>query len=179
MEGNIHRGVTFRQGTDQYDIIIKYAKQNDTITVPADKTIEDLKHLQISGNSGNIMEMEELADIVFAYGQGSIHRENQEKKIIVTYSFNSEITASKDLLEGARSEIDNIVGSLALPAGVALEVVHEENQLKDFYYLIAIAFLLIYMILAAVFESLATPVVLMFSIPLARTWIAYSTDTYK
>jgi multidrug efflux pump subunit AcrB/ABC-type multidrug transport system ATPase subunit len=159
--------VKFRQGTDQYDIMIKYDKENDTVKVPADKTIDDLKHLQVSGNNSNIMEMEELADIIFAYGQGSIHRENQEKKITVTYSFNTEINNSKDLLESARGEIDNIVGSLTIPSGVALEVIHEENQFKDLYYLIAIAFILIFMILAAVFESMATPVVLMFSIPLA------------
>ena len=54
-----------------------------------------------------------------------------------------------------------------IPSGIAIEVIHEEDQLKDFYYLIAIAFLLIFMILAAVFESLSTPIVLMLSIPLA------------
>ena len=98
---------------------------------------------------------------------GNIHRENQEKRITVTYNFNAEIKNSKDLLEGARQEIESIVSGLNIPPGIAVEVVHEENQLKDFYYLIGIAFLLIFMILAAVFESLATPVVLMFSIPLA------------
>ena len=98
---------------------------------------------------------------------GNIHRENQEKRITVTYNFKEEIKNSKDLLEGARTEIESIVAGLNIPSGIAVEVVHEENQFKDFYYLIGIAFLLIYMILAAVFESLATPVVLMFSIPLA------------
>ena len=98
---------------------------------------------------------------------GSIHRENQEKRITVTYDFNEEIKNSKDLLEGARTEIESIVAGLNIPPGIAVEVVHEENQWKDLYYIIGIAFLLIYMILASVFESLATPVVLMFSIPLA------------
>ena len=65
------------------------------------------------------------------------------------------------------AEIESIVAGLNIPSGIAVEVVHEENQLKEFYYLIGIAFLLIFMILAAVFESLAIPVVLMFSIPLA------------
>ncbi len=98
---------------------------------------------------------------------GNIHRENQEKRVTVTYNFNDEIKNSKDLLEGARQDIESIVAGLNIPPGIAVEVVHEENQLKDFYYLIGVAFLLIFMILAAVFESLATPVVLMFSIPLA------------
>jgi len=103
----------------------------------------------------------------FSYGMGNIHRENQEKSITVTYRFNDEINSSKALLEGARDEIDNLIAGMNIPSGIAIEVIHEEDQLKDFYYLIGIAFLLIFMILAAVFESLSTPIVLMLSIPLA------------
>ena len=160
-------GAIFKQGTENYDIMIKYAQEDSLTNENTDKTIEDLKHLEVSGTSGSIMEMEELASIVFSSGMGNIHRENQEKRVTVTYNFNEEIKDSKDLLEGARMEIESVVAGLNIPSGIAVEVVHEEDQLKDFYYLIGIAFLLIYMILASVFESLATPVVLMFSIPLA------------
>ena len=160
-------GTTFKQGTDNYDIMIKYADEPGVVKEKRDKTIDDLKHLDITGNNGSVMEMEELSRIVFSSGLGSIHRENQEKRITVTYNFNEEIKNSKDLLEGARKEIESIVAGLNIPSGIAVEVVHEENQWKDLYYIIGVAFLLIYMILAAVFESLATPVVLMFSIPLA------------
>ena len=157
-------GVKFKQGEDEYDIIIKYdrAEEEDDY-----KNIDDLKKLQISGTGGNIVEMEEVADIVFAYGMGSIHRENQEKSITVTYRFNDEINDSKVLLESAREEIDNLISGMNIPSGLAIEVIHEEDQFIDFYYLIGIAFLLIFMILAAVFESLSTPIVLMLSIPLA------------
>ncbi|HOW39574.1 MAG TPA: efflux RND transporter permease subunit [Bacteroidales bacterium] len=159
-------GVKFRQGTESYDIIIKYS--GDTLKqAEKEKTIDDLRQLEVSGNNGMLIEMEELADIVFSSGSGNIHRENQEKRITLTYSFNEEIKDNKDLLEGARSEVESIVAGMAIPPGIAVELVYEDNQLQDFYYLIGIAFLLIYMILAAVFESLVTPVVLMFSIPLA------------
>ncbi|TAL65986.1 MAG: ATP-binding cassette domain-containing protein [Bacteroidetes bacterium] len=160
-------GATFKQGTESYDIMIKYADEAGAVKVNKDKTIDDLKHLEVSGSNGSVMEMEELSNIVFSSGMGNIHRENQEKRVTVTYNFNDDIKNSKDLLEGARQEIESIVAGLNIPSGIAVEVVHEENQLKDFYYLIGVAFLLIFMILAAVFESLATPVVLMFSIPLA------------
>lgn len=113
------------------------------------------------------MEMEELSRIVFSYGMGNIHRENQEKRITVSYNFTGDVRNSKDLLAGARSEIESIVSKLNIPPGIAVEVIHEENQLKDFYNLIGIAFILIFMILAAVFESLSIPFVLLFSIPLA------------
>ena len=160
-------GATFKQGTDSYDIMIKYADEAGVSKQTKDKTIDDLKRLEVNGSNGSVMEMEELSRIVFSSGMGNIHRENQEKKITVTYDFNDEIKNSKDLLEGARQEIESIVGGLNIPTGIAVEVIHEENQWKDLYYIIGIAFLLIYMILASVFESLATPVVLMFSIPLA------------
>ena len=160
-------GATFKQGTESYDIMIKYADEAGEIKENKDKTIDDLKHLEVNGSNGSVMEMEELSNIVFSSGMGNIHRENQEKRITVTYNFNEEIKNSKDLLEGARQEIESIVAGLNIPPGIAVEVVHEEDQMKDFYYLIGVAFLLIFMILAAVFESLATPVVLMFSIPLA------------
>jgi multidrug efflux pump subunit AcrB/ABC-type multidrug transport system ATPase subunit len=160
-------GATFKQGTESYDITLKYADESGQIKANTDKTIDDLKHLEVTGINSNIMEMQELSNIVFSSGMGNIHRENQEKKITVTYSFNSDITTSKDLLEGARADIESIVSSINIPSGIAVEVVHEEDPLKDFYYLIGMAFILIYMILASVFESLATPIVLMFSIPLA------------
>ncbi len=160
-------GATFKQGTENYDIMIKYAVQDSLTNENRDKTIDDLKHLEVNAANGAVMEMEELSGIVFSSGMGNIHRENQEKRVTVTYNFTEEIKNSKDLLEGARAEIESIVAGLNIPSGIAVEIVHEEDQLKDFYYLIGVAFLLIFMILAAVFESLATPVVLMFSIPLA------------
>lgn len=158
-------GVKFKQGEEEYDIIIKYDRPEEE--EEEYKNIDDLKRLQISGASGNIVEMEEIAAIVFSYGMGNIHRENQEKSITITYRFNNEITSSRTLLESAREEIDQLIAGMNIPSGIAIEVIHEEDQLKDFYYLIGIAFLLIFMILAAVFESLSTPVVLMLSIPLA------------
>jgi len=159
-------GAIFRQGTESYDIIIKYSGE-DNQTAYVDKTIDDLRHLEVSNAGGAIMEMEELADIIFAWGSGNIHRENQEKRVTVTYYFNDEIRSDKDLLETAREEVESIVAALNIPPGIGVEVIHEEDQFKDFYILIGIAFILIYMILAAVFESLAIPFVLLFSIPLA------------
>lgn len=60
-----------------------------------------------------------------------------------------------------------MVSSYNLPSGVAVEVFHEEDMFADFKFLLLAAFILIFMILASVFESLTTPFVLLFSIPLA------------
>jgi multidrug efflux pump subunit AcrB len=80
-------GAKFKQGTESYDIIIKYAEE-DTLADRNDfKTVDDLKHLEVRSAAGAVMEMEELANVIFSYGMGNIHRENQEKRITLTYSF--------------------------------------------------------------------------------------------
>ncbi len=156
-------GVSFKEGTEEYDVILKY----DIPEEERYRTMDELRSMTIPSADGGSHEMLNLADVYFAFGLASINRVNQEKQIQVTYRFDNETNDSKTLLESARTEVDNMISSLKVPSGIALEVIHEEDQFKDFYFLIAAAFILIYMILGAVFESFLTPVVLMFSIPLA------------
>ncbi len=163
----------FKQGTDEYDIVIKKSDQSD-------KKIDDLKTLPVQGQSGSIVELRNLGDIVYSHGMPSINRVNQEKQIEVTYQFNADINSSKEVLEAARAEVDRIVSDLVVPPGIAIEVVHEENDYSEFKFMTAVAFILIYMILASVFESFATPVVMMFTIPLAAIgsfWLLIFTGT--
>ena len=74
---------------------------------------------------------------------------------------------SKTLLEFARSEIEDVIAKANIPSGVAVELVQEDSGLGEFKYMFLIALILVYMILAAIFESFVTPFVLLFSIPLA------------
>ena len=161
-------GVNFKQGTEEYEIVIKQKlPEGETEEEDADKSMDDLKRLQVSNTEGATYDLQDVADLVYADGMSRITRVNQEKEIELTYRFVQEAEQSKDLLEAYRLEIDDIVSSYKLPSGVAVEVVHEEDQYSEFYFLIAAAFILILMILASVFESLSTPFVLMFSVPLA------------
>lgn len=158
-------GVVFKEGTEEYDILIKY----DKVIVDKNKTrtMADLQEMDVPSTDGSRHRLTDLAKVYFAFGMGTINRLNQEKQIQLTYRFDAETNGSKALLETARADVDNLVASMKIPAGVAVEVQHEVNQFKDFYFLIGAAFVLIFMIMAAVFESFSTPFVLLLSIPLA------------
>ncbi len=160
-------GVNFKQGTEEYEIVIKQKLPEGVDEKETEKNVDDLKQLKINSTAGGSYELQDIADIVYARGTSSITRVNQEKQIELTYRFVDEAEQSKDLLEAYRLEIDDIVSAYKLPPGIAVEVIHEEDQYQEFYFLIGIAFVLIFMILASVFESVVTPFVLMFSIPLA------------
>ncbi len=160
-QGETSSGVQFKQGAVEYDIVIR-SDESDR-----ERSFEDLEQLRIPGSSGDEFELGSLSRIVYASGLSQITRLNQENRIEVNYSFREEIVDSKSLLEAARQEVDNLVASIQIPSGVAVEVLHEENQFEDFYFLIGAAFILIFMILAATFESLVSPLIILFSIPLA------------
>ncbi|MFA5816292.1 MAG: efflux RND transporter permease subunit [Bacteroidales bacterium] len=161
----VSTGVKFKEGTEEYDILIKY----DKVIVDKNKTrtMADLQSMDVPSSDGSRHRLTDLAKVYFAFGMGTINRLNQEKQIQLTYRFDAETNGSKPLLEAARADVDNLIASMKVPAGVAVEVQHEANEFQDFYFLIGAAFVLIFMIMAAVFESFSTPFVLLLSIPLA------------
>ena len=123
--------------------------------------------MQVTNQNSSITDLRSFSKINLTRGQGNINRVNQDKEITVNYRFNSDVNESKDILQAARTEIDELVQNTDIPSGLAIEVVHEENETREFTFLILAAFIIIYMILASVFESLTAPIVLMFAIPLA------------
>lgn len=156
-------GGIFKYNNEEYDITIK----TDTVSDEESKSVEDLEKLEITSETDAVFDLSEISDIYYSSGMGRITRVNQDKQIEITYRFTEDIQNSKELTEAGREEIEELVSFINVPAGVAVEVGQEESELKEFYFLIGAAFILIYMILAAVFESLTTPFVVMFSIPLA------------
>ncbi|MFT5641658.1 MAG: multidrug efflux pump subunit AcrB/ABC-type multidrug transport system ATPase subunit [Cyclobacteriaceae bacterium] len=156
-------GVKFKHGTDEYDIIIKTLGE----TTKETRDAKDLRQLRVKGNQGAEFELQNISNLNFTDGLSSIKRTNQEKQLEVEYQFIDEVNDDKDLLTAARVEIDELVERLNLPSGIALEVVHEENPLGEFGFLFLMASILIFMILASVFESFTMPIVMMFSIPMA------------
>ncbi|TFH00395.1 MAG: ATP-binding cassette domain-containing protein, partial [Calditrichales bacterium] len=153
-------GATFKQDNQDYEILIR----NENLE---EQTADDLKMLPVRSQEGQHFTIEEISRLVFTEGGGGINRVNQEKQIVVSYSFLDEVAESATFLEAARGEVEQLISSLQIPSGIAIERQQAEDDLSDFYFLIGVAFLLIYMILAAVFESLITPFVIMFTIPLA------------
>ncbi len=156
-------GVKFKQGTEEYDILIKTIGFNDQ----KERNIKDLRALPIRGTQGSQFELQDISKFNFAEGLSTIKRTNQEKQLELVYQFIDEVNDEKDLLEAARLEVDELVEGMTLPSGIALEIIHEESDLGEFGFLLLMAFILIYMILSSVFESFSVPIVMMFSIPMA------------
>ncbi|MDH4271106.1 MAG: efflux RND transporter permease subunit, partial [Candidatus Aminicenantes bacterium] len=152
--------IKFKAGNDEVDIILKSGSKKE-------KKIEDLRQLQFPSAAGGLVPLQQISRLVYSTGFSNINRVNQEKQVQVAYRFNSDIEQSKSLLEEARATVEDIVSSITPPPGVMIEVVRDESDMSEFYFLIALSVLLIYMILASTFEAFRAPLVMMFTLPLA------------
>ncbi len=156
-------GSRFVSGGEEYEITIRTQNRVDQ---PA-KEMRDLRNMPVTSTTGASHKLSDIGSVLYSSGESTITRTNQEKRIQVTYTFIDEVLKSKSLLEASRLEIDQIVSGVNIPSGIAVEVIHDEGLFDDFYFFIFAAIVLIFMILAAVFESLYLPIVIMFAIPLA------------
>ncbi len=154
-----------KQGDEEYDIIIR--EDNNLQDKNQDKNIQDLKNLQIADEKQGMHSLDEISSIFYSEGQPNIHRKNQEKQIVITYSFVSGASKSKDVLESYRHEVDVLAAKNRNISGIAVEVEHEKSLTEPFIFLILASILIIFMIMASVFESFLSPLVMMFTIPLA------------
>ncbi|MHC1703141.1 MAG: efflux RND transporter permease subunit [Tenuifilaceae bacterium] len=163
--GEISTGVRFKQLNEEYDIIIR--EKETEIAKPKERNIADLRSLQVRDAKGGNHDLQYITRIEYASGLSQLNRVNQEKQITLTFAYPERATRTKEALEFYRTEVDLLVAGYNLPSGIVAEVKHEQMDLSEFYFLIGTALLLIFMVLATVFESLSIPLVLMFTIPLA------------
>ena len=172
MNSELPSNVTFKVGEEFYDIVIR----NKEPELPEDEeqqqqnrqpTIDQLQNVLVANASGGLHNLPDIATISKSYGRSRITKVNQDKQLNVQYSFTRDIEQSKPLLEGYRADIDELITNYPLPEGVAIQVIHEEDLLGDFKFLIIAAIILIFIILACVFESVSIPFVMLLTIPLA------------
>ena len=156
-------------GTDEYAIVIKedMTEEEEKKKKNMQKTIEDLRKIMIPDANGGLHELQQIASIKEARDISSIHRVNRDREITIFYGITQSADLPKDVLNGYRDEIDQLIAGYNMPSGIAIETVRTEESLSEFNFLILASLILIFMILASVFESVSTPFVLLFTIPLA------------
>ena len=130
--------------------------------------IDDLKNLEIASPMGDTVKLKEVADVTTESGYASITRIDQERTITVTAALEEGYNIG---LVG--DEVTEKLEDLEVPDGYTVELTGENEEintaLTDLALALAMAVALIYMIMAAQFESLKYPFIVMFAIPLAFT----------
>jgi hydrophobe/amphiphile efflux-1 (HAE1) family protein len=154
----------FRVGGDDWDIFLQLAERDR-------KSIEDIRQMPIPTVIGGFVPLSAVAEVREDVGPISIDRKDQERLVKVECS-----PYGRDMGSVAE-DIEREVAKLPLPAGVTVTTggMFKEfrDVLSDFVLLAALAVLLVYMVMAAQYESLLHPLIIMFSLPFAATGVVW------
>jgi HAE1 family hydrophobic/amphiphilic exporter-1 len=148
---------TFKEGGHRYDVRMRL-EQDDR-----DKP-SSIQRLYVRGRDGQIHELRNLVKIETGAAPSTITRHNRRRSVTIGSSL--EGIPVGQAIEQVRAIADEI-----LPDGVNLSFSGSAKEflesLSQFGLMIGLAILVIYMVLAAQFESLVHPLTVMLALPLA------------
>ena len=148
--------------SNEYPIVIG----NNTELTRANLGSYELKGMK--NNKEVVIELSEIAQIESAQGMVSVNRDNQARYITLTASIDIDHNIG---LVGR--EVNKVIENYELPSGYTIEVAGENENItksmNDMFLMGAMAVLFIYLIMVAQFQSLLSPFIVMFTIPLAFT----------
>ncbi|MBM0637215.1 efflux RND transporter permease subunit [Campylobacter sp. VicNov18] len=147
------------RGNSKDDLILSFAPEFK-------KNIEALKRINIKNNQGSNLELSSVVDFIYTKDLKNINHYNKNRSIKITAGVNklSLGTVQKLLLENK----DYILGqntNLNYAFSGFINLLGETVQ--GFIMAIVLAFILIYLVLAALYESLILPFIIMITMPLA------------
>nr|WP_300091594.1 efflux RND transporter permease subunit [Sedimentibacter sp.] len=148
----------FKVDGDELDVVLKGDNMYG-------QSMSLLEMLPITTPSGGTIPLSEVADVQTAKGPVRITRENQTRTLTVTGG-----VAGRDV-QSVSNDITKALADYEMPNGYSYTFGGETEQIQetfaDLFMVMIVAVVLVYMIIAAQFESLIQPLSIMFSVPLA------------
>ncbi|MDR1357543.1 MAG: efflux RND transporter permease subunit [Tannerellaceae bacterium] len=153
----------YREDGDEYNIRVRYAPQFR-------QSLEDIENIIIYNNAGQGIRIRELGQVVEHMTPPTIERKNRERVITVS-AIAAEGTALSDVVKIVNEEMRN----MQVPPEIAWQLAgtyqDQQETFGDLGLLMLLIVLLVFIVMAAQFESLVDPFVIMFSIPFAFTGV--------
>ena len=153
----------FREDGEEYEIRVRLAPEFRTST-------EDIENITIYNNAGKGIRIKDLGTIVETRTPPQIIRKDRERMVMVT-----GLAAKGAALSDVVAKSQEVIDATDIPSEVTVVVAgdYEDQQeaFGDLLTLLALIVILVYIVMAAQFESLMSPFVIMFSIPFALTGV--------
>lgn len=146
----------FSEDGNDYGIVVQYAPEHRN-------EVNKLKEMQVSNLLGQQIPLSAIAAIVESLGPLEIQRQSQQRYVKTTADLNGVS------LGEATKTAQEIIDNTEIPDGISVEIGGQVNDQKSsFSSLFLIFFLgiaLVYMVMAAQFESMKDPFIILFAIP--------------
>lgn len=155
----------YQVGGEEIDVRVVLAEESR-------QNLADVENIELLTPFGYKVPVKEVVEIEVTQGANAIQRRNQTRFISVTAQI-----AGRDL-NSIMKDIRDQLGRLSLPDGYAVDYGGATEQMTEAFgslgKALILAIVLIYMIMAAQFESLFHPFVIMFSMPVSVVGVILS-----
>ena len=126
------------------------------------ENLADLKKIQFSVSEGRQIQLGDIADFQVVRREEEIVRENRKVRSTVWATYEGEDW------DGAREEIEGLANALHMPAGYSWSwndrILEQDQEAAQMGWNFLLALLLVYLVMASLFESLMQPLAILFSI---------------
>ena len=161
----------YREDGDEYDIKVRYAPEFR-------QSIEDMENILVYTPSGKGLRIKDLGTVVERFAPPTIERKDRER-IVTVQAVVSGVPLSSVVTSGQK-----IIDQMDLPSGYMVDIAgsfeDQQESFADLGTLGVLIILLVFIVMAAQFESLTYPFIIMFSIPFAFSGVLmalYFTNT--
>ncbi len=148
----------FREEDRQIDIRIRNSE-------PLRRTLDNVRNLVIDGPDGRPIRLLTVADVVESRGPAEIHRIGQQRAAVITANLEGRS------LGAVVTEIRRVLSEEPPPSGVSPELGGQIEEMQVSFaglrFALILAVFLVYLVMAATFESFVHPLIVLFSVPLA------------
>ncbi len=152
----------YREDGDEYDIKVMYAPEFRT-------SIADIENILIYNNQGKAVRVKDVGRVVERFNPPTIERKDRER--INTVSAIVSGAPMSEVVAAAQKVIDR----MDMPSGFNIELAgsyeDQQDSFADLSTLLILIILLVYVVMAAQFESLKYPFLIMLSIPFALSGV--------
>ena len=137
-----------------------------------DVDLRELRNMQIEGSDGAILTLGDIAELNIIEGPREILREDQRRVGRIT----GYLTEGRILSE-AIADVRAVMQEMVVPSGYRVEIGGEEREraasFESLKFALLLSILLVYMVMASLFESTLHPFTVMFSVPLAGVGVIF------
>lgn len=145
----------FREDGEEYDIKVMFD--------PASRTsIEDIENILIYNGAGGSVRIRDVGKVVERYSPPTIERKDRER--IVTVSTVVQDVPMSEVVVAAEAAIDK----MDLPQGISVQIAgsfeDQQDSFSDLLMLAVLIIILVYIVMAAQFESYTYPAIIMTSL---------------
>lgn len=137
---------------------------------PDRDTAADIKNLIVANANGNAIPLTAVADVRLDRGPAEIHRIQQQRCAVISANLEGRSLSS------AVRDVGALMQATPLSRGVTWEMGGQNREMevsfRSLRFALILAVFLVYLVMAATFESLIHPLIILFTIPLALMGIA-------